>query len=100
MNWLGRCVVLAALFLAALLAVGCGGTAIDPSKVQGEVKENIEKVKQTKVSSVACPSGVEVEPKAKFSCTVRLANGKTETATLQIVDSNANLNFLNLRPDK
>jgi hypothetical protein len=43
---------------------------------------------------------VEVEPMTKFTCTVHLSNGNTETATLLIRDEDANLNFVGLQPDK
>jgi uncharacterized protein DUF4333 len=91
---------LAALATAASIAAGCGGTVIDLSKAEDQIKASAEESPGVKVSSVECPSDVEVEPKAKFTCSVRLADGRTETATLLIRDEDANLSFVNLQPDK
>jgi NAD(P)H-hydrate repair Nnr-like enzyme with NAD(P)H-hydrate epimerase domain len=100
MSLLARRAALAALVLAALLVTGCGGTVIDFSKAEDQIKASVEESPDVKVSSVDCPSGVEVEPGAKFTCAVHLADGHTETATLLIRDEDANLNFINLQPNK
>ena len=100
MSWSGRSGAIAALLGAVLIAVGCGGTQIDAGAVEGLVEDSVEKSQQTKASSVDCPSGVEVEPGAKFSCTVHLPGGKTETATLKIRDKDANLDLVYLGPSK
>jgi NAD(P)H-hydrate repair Nnr-like enzyme with NAD(P)H-hydrate epimerase domain len=57
-------------------------------------------VRGAKVSSVDCPSGVDVEAGATFTCNVKFASGKEATAKLKIRDSDANLNFENLSPSK
>jgi Domain of unknown function (DUF4333) len=100
MNPSARAGFVAALVLAAMAAPGCGETVIDPSKTEDQVKASIEESPGTKVSSVDCPSGVEVEPKERFTCRVHLANGQAATATLLIRDEDANLNFVNLQADK
>jgi uncharacterized membrane protein len=100
MSSVARLGALVALALAAFLATGCGGTVIDLNKVEDQVKASVEESPGAKVSSVDCPSDVEVEPKAKFTCTVRLADGRTKTATLLIRDEDANLNFISLQPAK
>ncbi|HEX6666444.1 MAG TPA: DUF4333 domain-containing protein [Solirubrobacterales bacterium] len=100
MSPLGRFGALIALALAVFLVVGCGGTNIDLSKTEDQLKEYVEKTQSTKVSSVDCPSGVAVEPKAEFSCSVRLSNGQKETVTLLIRDEDANLSVVKIQPDK
>jgi hypothetical protein len=100
MNLSGRFAVLVALLIAAFLAVGCGGTVIDLSKAEDQIKASVEESPGVKVSSVDCPSDVEVDPGAKFTCTVHLADGSTQTATLLIRDEDANVSFINLQPDK
>jgi hypothetical protein len=89
-----------AIVVAAFLAVGCGGTIIDLSKTQDQIAAEVEQKRGKKVSSVDCPSDVKVEPKAKFTCTVRFADRSTATATLLIRDEDADLNFLTLQPNK
>jgi hypothetical protein len=100
MNLPARFGALGVLLLVAFLATGCGGTVIDLSKAEDQIKASVEESPGAKVSSVDCPSDVEVEPGAKFSCSVRLADGRTKTATLLIRDEDANLNFINLQPAK
>ena len=70
MSWLGRSGAVAALLAVAFLAVGCGETVIDDAKTEAAIEQNLEKSVGQKVSSVDCPSGVEVEAGATFTCTV------------------------------
>jgi hypothetical protein len=100
MSLLGRFGALAALPLAAVLAAGCGGTVIDDAKTEAAIEQNLEKSVGQKVSSVDCPSGVEVEAGKTFECDVELAGGKGETATLKIINSDADVEVTNLQPDK
>ncbi len=100
MSLLARCSVLAALALAAFLAVGCGETVIDDVKTEGAIEQNLEDSLGKKVTSVDCPSGVEVEAGKSFDCAVVLAGGKGETATLKILNEDADVEVTDLKPDK
>lgn len=100
MSLLGRFGALAALALAVFLAAGCGGTILERGNTEDQIEAEVEKTRKMKVASVDCPSDVEVEPKTQFTCTVHLVDGGTETATLLIRDEDANISFLNLKPDK
>jgi hypothetical protein len=100
MSLLGRSAALAALALAAFLAVGCGETVIDDAKTEAAIEENLRKSVGQKVSSVECPSGVEVKSGKTFDCTVSLAGGKKETATLKILNSDADVEVTNLKANK
>lgn len=100
MSSLGRCGALAALVLVVFLAVGCGETVIDDAKTEAAIEQNLKNSVGQTVSSVDCPSGVEVEAGKTFDCTVNLAGGKQETATLKILNSDADVEVTNLRPDK
>lgn len=93
---LGRSGALAALALVVFLAVGCGETVIDSAKTEAAIEDNLEKSVGQKVSSVDCPSGVEVEAGKTFDCTVSLDGGKAETATLKILNSDADVEVTNL----
>jgi NAD(P)H-hydrate repair Nnr-like enzyme with NAD(P)H-hydrate epimerase domain len=92
----------AALAVAAiaLLAAGCGSTVIDRQKVEEQVKASSEKISGNKVSAVECPSGVDVEPGATFTCSVEFSSGKEATAKLKIRNEEADLNFEDLSPAK
>jgi len=100
MSLLGRSALLVVLVLVPFQVLGCGGTQLDSSKVEDQVEANLENTQGKKVSSVDCPSGVDVDPGAKFSCVVHLSGGGTETATLLIRDKDANLSLLKLQANK
>ncbi len=97
---MGRLAAAIGLAAVALFAFGCGGTVLDLSKTEDQIEANVEQTQQKKVASVDCPSGVEVEPKKKFSCTVHLSDGSTATATLLIRNEDADLSFLSLKANK
>ena len=100
MRLLVRTGVVLALPLLMFLAVGCGETVIDDAKTEAAIEQNLEDSVGQKVSSVDCPSGVEVEPGETFDCTVSLADGKEETATLKILNEDADVEVTDLKPNK
>jgi NAD(P)H-hydrate repair Nnr-like enzyme with NAD(P)H-hydrate epimerase domain len=89
-----------ALPLLVFLAVGCGETVIDDAKTEAAIEQNLEDSVGQKVATVDCPSGVEVEPGETFDCTVSLAGGKEETATLKILNEDADVEVTDLKPNK
>jgi len=91
---------LATLVLAALLITACGETVIDDVKTEDAIEQNLEDSLGKKVASVDCPSGVEVEQGASFDCAVKLAGGKGETATLKVLNEDADVEIADLQPDK
>lgn len=95
-----RSSALVALAVAAFVASGCGETVIDSAKTEAAIEENLQKSLKQKVSSVECPSDVEVKAGKTFDCTVDLAGGKQETATLKILNSDADVEVANLQPAK
>jgi len=100
MSLVGRLGALAGLALAAFFAVGCGETVIDASKTEAAIEQNLEKSVGQKVSSVECPTDVEVKAGDTFDCTVHLAGGKEETTTLKIINSDADVEVTDLSPGK
>lgn len=100
MNWLGRFGALAALAIGMFLAAGCGETVIDSAKTEGAIEENLENSVGQKVSSVDCPSGVEVKAGGTFECTVMLKGGKQETVTLKILNSDADVELTDIKPGR
>jgi hypothetical protein len=91
---------IAAVATAALAAVGCGETVIDDAKTEAAIKQNLQGSLEKKVSSVDCPSGVKVEPGETFDCEVSLAGGEKETATLKILNKDADVEVTDLSPKK
>ena len=97
MTSLGRFGLLVALAVGVLFAIGCGETVIDSAKTEAAIEENLEKSVGQKVASVDCPSGVEVKAGRTFECTVSLQGGKQETATLKILNSDADVEVTDLK---
>jgi uncharacterized protein DUF4333 len=98
MNWLAKLSTMVVLVLTPFGVLGCGETVIDSAKTEGAIEENLQKSVGQKVTSVECPSGVKVEKGATFECAVKLKNGKTETAVLKILDSDADVELTDLQP--
>lgn len=95
LNRLGAC---AALALVAIAVAGCGETVIDSGKTQEALKANFEKSLHSKVSSVSCPSEQKVEPNATFTCAVSFSDGSQVTATLKIINKEADLSVIGCTP--
>jgi NAD(P)H-hydrate repair Nnr-like enzyme with NAD(P)H-hydrate epimerase domain len=100
MSLLSRIGAIAALAIAVFVAVGCGETVIDSAKTEAAIEQNLENSVGQKINSVDCPSGVEVKAGTTFDCTVSMAGGKQETATLKIINSDADVEVTNLKADK
>lgn len=101
MSFMGSA-ALAALAVAMLGVglLGCGETVIDDAKTEDAIEQNLEGSLGKKVSSVECPSGVEVEAGASFDCAVTLTGGKEETASLKIINDDADVEVTGLQPAK
>jgi len=99
MSLLVRAGALVALALLAVLAAGCGETVIDDAKTEAALEQNLQRSTGQKVSSVECPSGVEVKAGKTFECTIDLVGGKQETATLKILNSDADVEVTNLEQE-
>jgi uncharacterized protein DUF4333 len=86
----------ATALLAVLAFTGCGETVIDSAKTEDALEANLSKSLETKVKSVDCPSDVEVEKGATFTCSVKLAGGGEQMATLKILNEDADVSLTNL----
>jgi NAD(P)H-hydrate repair Nnr-like enzyme with NAD(P)H-hydrate epimerase domain len=100
MSFMWRSGAILALVLAAVFATGCGETVIDDAKTEDAIEQNLKSAAGKKVTAVDCPSGVEVEADASFDCTVSLAGGKEETATMKILNEDADIELTDLQPAK
>jgi hypothetical protein len=89
---------LCAVAIAAALSIaGCGETVIDSAKTEDALKANLGSSLGEKVVSVDCPTDVEVEKDKTFTCSVKLEKGKAQTATLKILNEDADVSVINLR---
>lgn len=94
----GRSGALAALFFAAFaafLVVGCGETVIDATKTEDSIKAELERSAGIEVTSIDCPSDVEVKAGETFECTLTEKGGDERPVKLEIVNEDADLKLLN-----
>jgi len=89
--------VVLGLIVIAVFAVACGETVIDSAKTEDALKANLGSSLGEKVVSVDCPSDVEVEKGKTFACSVDLQKGEDQTATLKILNEDADVSVTNLR---
>ena len=90
----------AALLLLAALAVAACGTVIDDGKAEDAVQASVEKDLNVKVQSVDCPSNVDVKAGKTFDCEVTAVNGDKSTATLKILNGDADVAFVGYKKSK
>jgi hypothetical protein len=88
------------LAAVAVTVAACGETVIDSSKVEGAIQANLEKALHRKVSSVSCPSEQKVEAGTTFTCSVSFSGGRQATATLKILNKEADVSLIGLRASK
>jgi hypothetical protein len=98
MNSWRRAGALAVLLAVALVAAGCGETVIDDVKAEGAIKSNLEKSLHEKITNVDCPADEKVETGKTFSCTVKFSDGKQADATLKILNEDADVSLVGLKP--
>jgi hypothetical protein len=86
-------------------AAGCGETVVDTSKIEAQVKSDLEGSLPTrtdlqkelgieadeKISGVDCPSDVEVETGRTFDCKISFANGVEGVEKFEIVNDKADV---------
>jgi len=87
-----------ALLAAAFAAVGCGETVIDDVKAEGAIKSSLEKSLDEKIKTVECPADVEVEAGKTFTCAVSSSAGDQATATLKILNEDADVSLVGFKP--
>ncbi len=96
MSFLRRLGVLFGAVSLLVFMAGCGETVIDGAKTEDALEANLSKSLNKKVSSVDCPSDQKVEKGATFTCSVKFSDGKEETATLKILNEDADVSVTKL----
>jgi hypothetical protein len=95
-----RCAAALALLVVAFAAAGCGETVIDDVKAEGAIQSNLEKSLDAKIKTVDCPSDQKVEAGETFTCTVTFSDRKQATATLKILNKEADVSLVGLKQKK
>jgi Domain of unknown function (DUF4333) len=97
----------AVALVAAVVLAGCGETVLDTTKIEEQVKSDLEKSLPTrkdlqkelgigadeKIKAVDCPSGVEVKAGEKFTCKISFANGVEGTETFEVINDKADVHI-------
>jgi hypothetical protein len=86
--------------IPVLAVVGCGETVIDAAKTEDAIEHNLEQSVGLEVASVDCPTDVEVKAGTKFQCVVTETGGKRQTATLKVLNDDADVSLVDLSPNK
>ncbi|MDX6696964.1 MAG: hypothetical protein QOE65_361 [Solirubrobacteraceae bacterium] len=82
------------LFAVAALAVaGCGDKKLDTGKLEGKIKQGIEKQTGVKVKKVDCPSNVKVKKGNTFTCKATTVTGQVATVRVTQQDDKGNVNY-------
>jgi hypothetical protein len=100
MSFSVRCAAAVALLAIVFAAAGCGETVIDDVKAEEAIQSNLEKALHEKIKVVDCPSDQKVEPGKTFGCTVSFSDGKQATATLKILNKDADVSLVGLKSKK
>ena len=100
MSFSVRCAAAVALLAFAFAAAGCGETVIDDVKAEGAIQSNLERSLDEKITSVDCPADEEVEKGKTFTCSVKFSDGEQATATLKILNEDADVSLVGLKPTK
>jgi hypothetical protein len=95
-----RLLLLGVALVLVLAVAGCGETVIDSAKTEGAIEHDLEKSVGLKIASVDCPSDIEVKTGTKFQCVVTETGGKKQTATLKILNEDADVSLVDLSPNK
>jgi hypothetical protein len=99
-SFIVRSAVAFSLLSLAFAATGCGETVIDDVKTEEAIQSNLEKSLHAKIKTVDCPSDQKVEAGKTFTCTVIFSDGKQATATLKILNKDADVSLVGLKPKK
>jgi hypothetical protein len=90
----------AAILVLAAFGLAACGTVIDDNKAEDAVQASVEKDLNVKVQSVDCPSDVDVKAGKTFDCEVTAVNGDKSTATLKILNDDADVAFVGYKKSK
>jgi len=82
------------------LLAGCGDTVLDDTKSEDVVQASLEDSLHEKIAAVDCPSDQKVEPGETFTCTVLFPGGKQATATLKILNKDADVSLVGLKANQ
>ena len=93
-----RLIAIAAIATLSLTLVSCAATEVDEKRAREAILYDVEQKTGVRVDWVKCPSGVEVVPGAGFEWRVRGRDGRLAVAKMEVLNLDADVRFLSLRP--
>lgn len=81
----------------AFVVAGCGDTVLDSTKTEEQLQASLSESLGEKVTSVDCPSNIEVEKGKTFNCSVKMQKGEDQIVTLEIRNSDADVSVTDIR---
>jgi hypothetical protein len=81
----------------AFVFAGCGDTVLDSTKTEEQLQASLSKSLGEEVTSVDCPSDIEVEKGKTFNCSVKMQKGEDQIVTLEIRNSDADVSVTDIR---
>ena len=81
------------VILAVIVLVAAGCTKLDTDGLEGTLKKQVAAEIGSPVTSVDCPSDVEVETGGTFECTATEGSGTTFTVRVTQTDDEGNVTY-------
>ena len=81
------------LAVGALAVAGCGDKKLDTGKLEGKIKEGIEKQTGVKIRSVQCPDDVKVEKGDRFTCRATTTTNQRVVVNVTQQDDEGNVRY-------
>lgn len=81
------------LAAGALAAAGCGDKKLDTGKLEGKIRDGIQKQAGVKIKAVDCPEDVKVKKGDTFNCKATTTSGQTANVKVTQQDDEGNVNY-------
>jgi hypothetical protein len=81
------------LAVGAFAVAGCGDKKLDTGKLEGKIKDGIEKQAGVKIKSVDCPGDVKVKKGDTFNCKATTNSGQSAKVKVTQQDDKGNVNY-------
>ena len=78
---------------AALAVAGCGDKKLDTDKLEGKIKDGIQKQAGVKVKTVDCPGDIKVKKGDTFNCKATTTSGQDANVKVTQQDDDGNVNY-------
>ena len=81
------------LVAGALGVAGCGDKKLDTGKLEGKIKDGIEKQAGVKIKAVDCPDDVKVKKGDTFNCKATTQTGQSANVKVTQQDDDGKVNY-------